>query len=141
VGSIEIKNRLLVIGNKVKVPGFEPLSEQTTNNLSLALQGANTFIELDRALSLIPGSKVIITHNAGPTSGSFGHDKWFEIPAGPPPDGKSCPKNYIRDVYKILQDASRVSLSGSGGNVLDDCNQYNDMTYNSNYDDFCSGLQ
>ena len=68
-----IKNKLLVIGNKVSVPGFEPLSEQTTNNLSMALQGASAYIDLDLALELIPGSKVLIVHNGGPASGSFGY--------------------------------------------------------------------
>lgn len=130
--AIEIKNKLLVIGNRVKVPGFEPLSEQTTNNLSLALQGADTFIDLDVALKLIPGSKVIITHNGGPSAGSFGHDKFFEIPSGPPPDGKTCPENKIRDVYKILQDYARVSLNGTGSDDID-C----DISFNDSYSDFC----
>lgn len=136
--TIKIKNKLLVIGNRVKVPGFEPLSEQTTNNLSLALQGSNTFIDLELALKLIPGSKLIIPY-AGPTSGSFGHDKWFEIPDGPPPD-YGCPENYIRDVYKILQDNSRNSLSYSQG-LMSDCNEYDMITSNNVYNDFCEGLK
>lgn len=140
MSSIAIKNRLLVIGNKVKVPGFEPLSEQTTNNLSLALQGASTFIDLDKALELIPGSRVIIVHNAGPTSGSFGHDKWYEIPAGPPPDGGKCPKNYVRDVYKILQDAVRASLERDSYTLADECNDFGNFGANDCYSDFSQGL-
>lgn len=140
VKSIEIKNYLLVIGNKIKVPGFEPLSEQTTNNLSIALQGANTFIDLDVALDLIPGSKVVIAHNAGPTSGSFGHDKWFELPSGPPPDGSKCPSNCVSDYYKILQDYARSSLTSFSRNNLDnECSEFGSLG-GCNYNDFESGL-
>lgn len=122
------------------VPGFEPLSEQTTNNLSIALQGANTYIDLDKALELIPGSRVIIAHSrGGPTSGSFGHDKWFEIPAGPPPDGNKCPKNHVRDVYKILRDNARVPTS-STNDLEVDCGEYNNFNLNSCADEFSEGL-
>lgn len=139
-----IKNWLLVIGNQVKVPGFEPLSEQTTNNLSMALQGANTFIPLETALMLIPGSRVVITQNSV-TSGSFGHDKYFELPEGPPPNGMQCPKNNVLDSYKILQDYARSALERveSGDcTIADECNQQIpfDSCGGCNFDDFESGL-
>lgn len=139
MSKIEIKNKLLVIGNKVMVPGFEPLSEQTTNNLSLALQGASTFIDLDLALKLIPGSKVVIVHNAGPTSGSFGHDKWFEIPSGPPPDGNRCPNNCIRDVYKILRDNARVSITSFDNTLNKECDRLAEFG-GCDFDEFDRGL-
>ena len=135
MNTIKIKNRLLVVGNKVKVPGFEPLSEQSASLLSLAMQGANTFIDLDTALRLIPGSKVVITHNGGPSAGSFGHDKFFEIPNGPPPDGNTCPSNNIRDVYKILQDHARTTLMHGKDDYVD-C----DISYDNPYDDFCKNF-
>jgi len=137
---IVIKNRLLVIGNRVRVPGFEPLSEQTTNNLSLALQGANTFIDLDIALDLIPGSRVVVTHNGGPTAGSFGFDKWFEIPSGPPPNGNQCPNNCIRDSYKILQDYARSSLSSlQQSTLVQECNKLGEFGQ-CDFDEFDRGL-
>lgn len=137
-----IKNRLQVIGNKVRIPGFEPLSEQTTNNLSIALQGADSFIDLDTALELIPGSRVIITHNAGPTAGSFGHDRLFEIPSGPPPDGNSCPSNCVRDAYKILRDAARLSITPLDENTLsNECNNLNEFgSSDCDFNEFEQGL-
>ena len=114
----------------VRVPGFEPLSEQTTNNLSIALQGASTYIALDKALELIPGSKVIITYNGGPTSGSYGQDVWLELPSGPPPDGNSCPVNCIRDWYKILQDAARLSITPlEDPTLIQECDNANQFGY------------
>jgi len=138
--TIVIKNRLLVIGNKLRVPMFEPLSEQTTNNLSIALQGANTYIDLDVALELIPESKVVITHNAGPTAGSFGFDKWFELPSGPPPDGNTCPSNCIRDYYKILQDHARLSLTPLENSTLAEENNDFNQFGQCDFQDFESGL-
>lgn len=140
--SIEIKNRLQVIGNQVKVPGFEPLSEQTTNNLSLALIGSNTYIPVEKALELIPGSRVIVSYAAGPTSGSFGHDKLFEIPTGPPPNGNTCPKNYILDAYKILQDYARSSIQSDSRCLEDECNGVSEFWDKGGcYEDFCRGLE
>jgi hypothetical protein len=141
----KIKNWLLVIGNRVKVPGFEPLSEQTTNNLSMALQGANTFIPLDVALKLIPGSRVVVV-SPTVTAGSFGHDKYFELPEGPPPDGMVCPENNVLDSYKILQDYARSALEkdqfGCDCTIIDECNEQ--IPYNSGgdcgFDEFESGL-
>lgn len=138
---MKIKNRLQVIGNKVKVPGFEPLSENTTNNLSLAMIGSSTYIPVDKALELIPGSRIIISYAAGPTSGSFGHDKLFEIPSGPPPDGKECPRNYVIDAYKILQDYARSSIEGSGKCLEDECNSQAEFWDDKGcYEEFCKGL-
>lgn len=137
-----IKNKLLVIGNKVSVPGFEPLSEQTTNNLSMALQGASAYIDLALALELIPGSKLIVAYNGGPTAGTFGHDMWFELPSGPPPDGNTCPTNCIRDYYKILQDAARQSLSPLEGSTLpQECNDLNSFgSSGCDFNEFEKGL-
>ena len=141
MGSILIKNYLQVIGRRVKVPGFEPLSEQTTNNLSIAMQSSNTYIDLDLALKLIPGSRVIIAHaHGGPTSGSFGHDKWFELPDGPPPNGSTCPCTVIEDYYKILQDAARVSGFASSSDPIS-CDRHDFSPNSCDFEgDFRSGL-
>lgn len=124
----------------MKVPGFEPLSEQTTNNLSIALQGANAYIDLNKALELVPGSRIIIPYTGGPTAGSFGHDKWFEIPSGPPPNGSQCPNNYVRDIYKILRDNARVPTS-STDDLEVDCGEYSNFNLNSCSDEFSEGLR
>lgn len=134
--SIIVFNFLQIIGDRVRVPGFEPLSEQTTNNLSIALQGANSYIDVNIALDLIPGSKIVITHNAGPTSGSFGHDRLFKLPSGPPPNGKECPSNCVADYYKILQDYARSSLTS----LNDTSSECNDSLSGCEYSDFESGL-
>lgn len=137
---IEIKNKLLVIGNYLKVPGFEPLSEQTTNNLSIAMQGANTYIDVDTALKLIPGSRIIIAHSrGGPASGSYGHNKWFELPDGPPPDGNKCPSNSVLDYYKILRDHARVApVEQDALNI--ECGEYNNLNKYDCADEFSKGL-
>jgi hypothetical protein len=137
-----IKNKLEVVGSMVKVPGFEPLSEQTTNSLSIALQGASTYISLDKAMALIPGSKLLITYNGGPTAGSFGHNMFLELPSGPPPDGNSCPSNCIRDYYKILRDAARLSLTPlERPNLAQECNQMGGFGDSScDFNEFEQGL-
>lgn len=142
MNSITIKNYLLVIGDKVRVPGFEPLSEQTTSNLSIAMQGANTYIDVNVALDLIPGSKLIIAYKGGgPAAGSFGHDKWFEIPSGPPPDGQKCPSNCVLDSYKILQDYARLSLTPLNDNLSQECDRdMSSLSGNCDYRDFEGGL-
>jgi hypothetical protein len=134
---IRIANRLLVVGNKVRVPQFEPLSEQTTNSLSVAFYGVNSYISLDKALLLIPGSKVVLAHNGGPTAGSFGHDKYFELPDGPPPDGNACPENNIIDYYKILQDSARYATTC---NETEDLSSICNFGLSESYDNFCDGL-
>ena len=92
-----------MIGKYVLVPGHEPLSEQTTNNLTIALQGINSYLSIEIALSLIPGSRVVKDQL---NFGTYGSSKYFELPDGPPPDG-SCPKKCQIDWYKILRDAAR----------------------------------
>ena len=97
---IYVFTRLLVLGGKVRVPGHEPLSEQTTHTLSVAMQNKDPYIDLNRALNLIPGSKVV---TLSLNDGSNGSEKYFELPTGPI-DGNSCA--CPPDWYKILRDAA-----------------------------------
>jgi hypothetical protein len=101
--AVTIKNKLVVIGNNVLVPGYEPLSEQTTNMLTISMQGFNSYLDVKIALSLIPGSRVVKDQLS---FGTFGSYKYFELPDGPPPNG-GCPKVCAEDWYKILRDAAR----------------------------------
>jgi len=124
--TVTIKNKLVVIGNQVLVPGHEPLSTQTTNNLSIALQGVNSYLPVETALELIPGSKVIKDQLSFGTYGSY---KYFELPDGPPPDG-SCPNKCLEDWYKILRDAARQASSTSPDNP--DCDSYDTSSCDTN---------
>ena len=144
----EIKNWLLIVsangGNQVKVPGFEPLSPQTADDLLVSMQNSYAFIPLDVALELIEGSRVVIT-SPSLTAGTFGSQKYFEIPEGPPPNGMQCPSNNVLDSYKILQDYARTSDQETGGckcTIEDECNEQ--RPYNSgggcNIAEFESGL-
>jgi hypothetical protein len=121
-----IKNKLLVIGNNVLVPGHEPLSEQTTNNLTIALQGINSYLPTEVALKLIPGSRVVKDQL---NFGTYGSGKYFELPDGPPPDG-SCPKKCMVDWYKILRDAARIA-SGTGPSS-GECDSYDTNACDTN---------
>jgi len=110
---IIIKNRLQVIRKYLKVPGNEPLSEQTTRSLSISMIGTNSYIDVYKALELIPGSRLILVHNGGPTAGSYGQDMFFELPEGPPPNGNQCPACATEDWYKILRDVARSRAASS----------------------------
>lgn len=134
--TIEIKNRLQVLQDKVLVPGHEPLSEQTTSALSAAMQGVSCYIHVDLALKLIPGSRILINNL---DTGTFGHNKQFELPDGPPPNGSECPSNCIKDWYEILREAARINQHGSG-ECQDDCSSYDTGPQCSEYDDFYNNL-
>lgn len=116
--NIVIKNKLVVIGNQVLVPGHEPLSEQTTNTLTIALQGINSYLPIATALELIPGSRVVKDQLSFGTYGSY---KYFELPNGPPPNGV-CPKICMEDWYKILRDAARNVPSNAPDST--ECDSY-----------------
>jgi len=120
--SISVKIKLQVIDDKVMVPGHEPLSEQTTNSLSVALQGADTFLSVDEVLKLIPNARLIVTRSTV-TAGNHGHDFLLELPVGPP--DFECPQKTTRDVYKILQDAARFgSVREQAPDSLRDCSAF-----------------
>ena len=131
--AINIKNKLIVIGNRVLVPGHEPLTENTTNSLSIAMQGVSTFLDVNKALELIPGSRLIVSNL---DSGSFGHNLLFELPSGPPPDS-ICPRNCFPDWYAILRDAARLECERKGS-LLNDCDAYS--IDNCEYTDFYNDL-
>lgn len=130
--AVIIKNKLAVIGNQVLVPGHEPLSEQTTNNLTIALQGINSYLPIAIALKLIPGSRVIKDQLSFGTYGSY---KYFELPDGPPPTGE-CPGKCMEDWYKILRDAARNVPSSAPDNS--ECDSYD--TSSCDFNDYFADL-
>jgi hypothetical protein len=131
-----IKNSLIVIGNKVLVPGHEPLSEQTTSALSVAYIGVSSFIDLDLALELIPGSTVQISTL---DSGTFGHNKRFVLPEGPPPNGSQCPRNCFPDWYEILREAAKFATTDCSSPFLGgECDSYDSS--GCDFSDFSNSL-
>ena len=130
--AVIIKNKLAVIGNQVLVPGHEPLSEQTTNNLTIALQGINSYLPIAIALKLIPGSRVVKDQLSFGTYGSY---KYFELPNGPPPTGE-CPGKCMEDWYKILRDAARNVPSSAPDNS--ECDSYD--TSSCDFNDYFADL-
>lgn len=97
---IDIKHRLLILGDKVRVPGFEPLSEQTVRSLSIAYQGRDSYVPLCMVLKLIPNAKVIISTL---TDGMGGVEKFLELPSGPINGNECvCPEDW----YKVIRDAA-----------------------------------
>ena len=115
---IEIKHRLLILGDKVRVPGFEPLSEQTVRSLSIAYQGRDSYIPLCLVLKLIPDAKVIISSL---TQGVCGSEKFLELPSGPI-NGNDCTKP--EDWYKIIRDAAGERMVMQDVNAIQECEAY-----------------
>lgn len=130
--NITIKNKLVVIGNQLLVPGLEPLSTQTSNMLTIFMQGYNSYLPVEEALKLIPGSRVVKDQLS---FGTFGSYKYFELPNGPSPDG-SCPSKCIDDWYKILRDAAQNAPSTQQGPV--ECEAYDNNACDTN--DYSSDL-
>jgi hypothetical protein len=133
--TIEIKNRLMMIGNKVLVPGQEPLSEQTTNSLSVSMQGSSCFLDVNKALEIIPGSRIVISSL---DSGTFGHNKQFELPSGPPPNGNECPRNCFPDWYAVLREVAVTYADQTNGQAS--CETYEGIGQRCEYNDFYDSL-
>lgn len=132
MATIPIKHRLLIVGDKVKVPGHEPLSEQTVRSLSIAFQGKEVFISLTKAKELIPGAVVVLSTL---NQGTGGVEKYFELPSGPiDGNGCVCPD----DLYKLLRDAASFRSEATTSSMLDDCQAYD---FNKcDYTDFTNDL-
>lgn len=115
---IDIKHRLLILGDKVRVPGFEPLSEQTVRSLSIAYQGRDSYVPLCMVLKLIPEAKVIISTL---TQGMAGTEKFLELPSGPI-NGNDCV--CPEDWYKIIRDAAGERMVLGDVNPAQECEAF-----------------
>jgi hypothetical protein len=95
---IDIANKLWINeGGKIMVPGCEPVSELTSENLATQLRACGgSEISARKALELIPGSRIEIS-TFSPSM------RYFVLPSGPPPDGNVCPKVCIEDWYALLR--------------------------------------
>lgn len=96
--TISIKNKLEVLaGNKILVPGCEPVSAFTSNSLAENRECSATVVDLADALEAIAGSTVIYMSNP--------RRKFFVLPDGPPPSPDSCGASCLReDWYQKLRD-------------------------------------
>ena len=110
---IEIKTKLLILADKVRVPGFEPLTEQTIRSLSIAYQGRDSYVPLCEVLRLIPNAKVIISSLG---QGMAGTEKYLELPSGPI-NGNDC--RCPEDWYKIIRDVAGERMVISDANPMD----------------------
>lgn len=97
--SIQIATRIEVQpGNKVLVPGCEPVSSLTSTTMDENRVCTTTVVDLADALAAIPGSSVQLTMNP--------RRKWFVFPSGPAPDPSKCDEGncqYVPDWYAMLR--------------------------------------
>jgi hypothetical protein len=102
--SITIKNRLRVIrGNKLVIPGCEPISAFTSTTLAANMNCPASVVDLDVALEAIPGSTII----SFPNNGGYGREVYFVLPSGPPQSPNSCDNpciSTVEDWYQVLKD-------------------------------------
>jgi len=125
MNNVRIGNLLEILdGNKIIIPGCEPLSAFSSNTLAENLNCANPTINLCDALAAIPGSRVIFGLNFG--NFTTGGKKFFVLPSGPPPDG-GCRGCNSEDWYKILREAADEVDSGTIKTV--DCDAFNWNNY------------
>lgn len=105
MSTIVVRNKLEVRpDNTIQVPGCEPTSSLTSTGLLRSLNCNASIIPLADALALIPGSRIVRTMMP---RGQASTGIFFELPAGPPPNGFNCDCN-VEDYYKILRDNARV---------------------------------
>ena len=102
---ITVKNKLEIKnGNVISVPGCEPISSLTGTSLLKNIECNASIIPLADALALIPGSRIIRTLIP---AGQAGTGRFFELPAGPPPNGNDC-DNCPPDYYAILRENAHI---------------------------------
>lgn len=83
MSDIQIRGRIEVMpGNKLMVPGCEPVSALTSTSLDENRVCTTTVVDLADALAVIPGSTVEQTRNP--------RRKWFVLPSGPGPNPSMC---------------------------------------------------
>jgi hypothetical protein len=100
MGDITVRGRIEVLpGNKLMVPGCEPVSALTSTSLDENRVCTTTVIDLADALAVVPGSTVEQTYNP--------RRKWFVLPSGPAPDPSRCDKpgtcESVPDWYAALR--------------------------------------
>jgi hypothetical protein len=100
MGDITVRGRIEVMpGNKLMVPGCEPVSALTSTALDENRVCAVTVVDLSDALTAVPGSTVEGTYNP--------RRKWFVLPSGPAPDPSRCDSpggcNSVPDWYAALR--------------------------------------
>jgi hypothetical protein len=99
-----IKNRLRVLrGNKLVIPGCEPISAFTSTTLAANWPCKASVVDLDAALEAIPGSTIIEFKNTG----GYGRELYFVLPSGPPQSPNMCDdpcKGTVEDWYQVLRD-------------------------------------
>tara|TARA_R100001244_G_scaffold25113_3_gene25497 strand:+ start:3372 stop:3776 length:405 start_codon:yes stop_codon:yes gene_type:complete len=97
--TISIKNKIEVLaGNKILVPGCEPVSAFTSNSLAENRDCNATVVDLADALEAVTGSTVIYMSNP--------RRKFFVLPDGPPPSPDICGQSSCKreDWYQKLRD-------------------------------------
>ena len=99
--SIKIQNKIEVLaGNKILVPGCEPISAFTSTSLAENRDCKASVVDLADALEVIPGSTVIYMSNP--------RRKFFVLPDGPGPSPDICRMVdcTVEDWYQKLRDIS-----------------------------------
>ena len=100
VNRITIKNRLRVLrGNKIIVPGCEPISAFTSPTLAANWTCTASVVDLADALAAIPGSSVLELSNP--------RELYFVLPSGPPQSPELCNDpctSTVEDWYQALRD-------------------------------------
>jgi len=104
MSNFTIKNRLRVLrGNKIIVPGCEPISAFTSTTLAANWTCKASVVDLDAALEAIPGSTIIEFKNTG----GYGREIYFVLPSGPPQTPNMCDDpctGTVEDWYQVLRD-------------------------------------
>lgn len=110
--AISIQNKLMIYpGNKLMVPGCEPLSEFTSVTLAQNMQCNNSFVDLEDVLDAIPGATVITTMLPGTTAPTGFTGRYLVLPDGPPTK-YGCNDCSATDWYQVMRNIPRAS-SGS----------------------------
>ena len=99
---IEVSLKLEVVaGNKIVVPGREPLSDVTSTALLSRMTTVPAMVDVKKALEAIPGSKLEYPLNwSGGGSTSTYRRAYFVLP----PHRMGCPCSDYQDWYKVLGD-------------------------------------
>lgn len=118
---VYIKNKLRVNeAGMLIVPGGEPTTSITAISLA-KVATPRSVIPVAEALALIPGSRLVRAYSP------FG--LFFELPAGPPPDGQVCPAGCSEDWYKLLRE-----------NAIEEPMQSDEECAGFNYSGFPEGI-
>lgn len=105
-----IKNKLRVLrGNKIIVPGCEPISAFTSTTLAANWTCRASVVDLTAALEAIPGSTIEEFKNTG----GYGREIYFVLPSGPPQSPSMCDNpcaSTVQDWYQVLRDIAEEEI-------------------------------